>query len=46
MPLTPPARSLLALLLSKYGEPGEKTPQNYGEAFELLQRLAKKPSDQ
>lgn len=40
-PLTPPARSLLALLVSKYGEPGEKTPENYGEAHEVLHRLGK-----
>lgn len=46
MPLTPPARSLLALVVSKYGESGEKTPENYGEAYEVLQRLGKKPSGQ
>lgn len=38
-PLTPPARSMLQLLVEKYGEPGEKPPETYGEAYALVQRL-------
>ncbi|SIN72322.1 alkaline phosphatase family protein [Agromyces cerinus] len=37
-PLSPPAQGLLGLLLAKYGEPGEKQPETYAEAYELLHK--------
>jgi phospholipase C len=41
-PLTAPAISYSHLLLARYGEPGEKVPENYGEVYEMLERIGKK----
>lgn len=41
-PLTTPALSQAALLLAKYGEPGDKIPENYQEAYEMFERIDKK----
>ena len=35
-PLTPPARGLLGLLLSRYGQPGEAEPETFADAYRLL----------
>jgi phospholipase C len=35
-PLSSPATGLLGLLVARYGVPGEKIPETYGEAFDAL----------
>ena len=35
-PLTPPARGLLGLLLSRYGKAGEAEPETFADAYRLL----------
>lgn len=35
-PLTPPARGLLGLLISRYGKPGEEEPETFADAYRLL----------
>ncbi|MEJ3404257.1 alkaline phosphatase family protein [Rathayibacter sp. YIM 133350] len=35
-PLSPPARGLLGLLLAKYGRPDDTEPENFGDAYNLL----------
>ncbi len=40
-PLTPPAKSLMGMLVQKYGLPTDKEPETFGEAYEQLQRLGR-----
>ncbi|MBS1675245.1 MAG: hypothetical protein JSS74_14920 [Actinobacteria bacterium] len=40
-PLTPPAQGLLGLLLSRYGLPGDKQPQTFMDAYNLLHKHGK-----
>lgn len=40
-PLSPPGVGLAAMLVAKYGQPGEKVPKTYREAFELFDRRGK-----
>lgn len=35
-PLSPPARGLLGLIIARYGAPGERVPDTYGDAFDAL----------
>ncbi|MFJ6651214.1 alkaline phosphatase family protein [Microbacterium sp. NPDC091313] len=37
-PLSPPGVGLVAMLIAKYGSPGEAIPQTYQEAYDALQR--------
>lgn len=41
MPLTAPALSLLGMLTAKFGAPTDKRPTNFGEAYEMLEKLGK-----
>lgn len=36
--LSPPAVAMLAVLLSKYGQPGDPLPKTYADAYELLEK--------
>ncbi len=40
-PLSPPGVGLMALLVAKYGEEGEKEPKSYREAYEMVNRRGK-----
>jgi phospholipase C len=40
-PLTPPALSLMGMLVAKFGLPPEARPRTFGQAYEMLQRLGK-----
>jgi phospholipase C len=37
-PLSPPGVGLMAMMVAKYGEKGEKVPKTYREAYELVDR--------
>jgi phospholipase C len=41
MPLTPPARALMGMLVKKFGLPTDNLPQTFGEAYEALERLGR-----
>ncbi|MGP3535814.1 alkaline phosphatase family protein [Microbacterium sp. RD1] len=40
-PLSPPGVGLMALLVAKYGEKGDKVPKTYREAYEMVNRRGK-----
>jgi phospholipase C len=35
--LSPPGAGLMAMMVAKYGEPGEPVPKTYREAFNFIQ---------
>jgi phospholipase C len=37
-PLSPPGAGLMAMMVAKYGEPGEPVPKTYREAFTFIQK--------
>ena len=41
MPLTPPAKALMGILVKKFGLPTDSLPQTFGEAYDALERLGR-----